>query len=189
MNIDKMEAGRGIDVLVAYKIMGWTEISTAIGKAWGIPPKQEASVMYDVVMGFGKKAPIPKYSTEIAAAWDITTQIEGAFFLEHPFTVGQFWHARFENRGDGTWQDEVAVRAAGFTAPLAICRAALKLVQCIEERANESENAETSAKGCRSPGKDASSQACNGDGLRGTAYDAGRSSRQRRDAGDGIGLD
>ena len=125
--IDEMEAGRGINVLIAYKIMGWTDISTALGEAWGIPPKEGHSMMYDVVMGFGKKAPIPGYSTNIDNAWDIITRMNDAsFLLERSLIDNDSWRARFGCHEDGRLIGTMT-RGTASTPALAICRAVLKL--------------------------------------------------------------
>lgn len=124
VDVDQMPAGRDMDKLIAQKIFGW-------GRLGIMPPgEQVTSLGYGAPMNAVLRI-VPHYSTDIADAWDVA-RISAAFFLEHPFTVGDSWCARFEDRGDGTWQDEVVVRAVGSTAPLAICRAALKFVEARE---------------------------------------------------------
>lgn len=141
MNIDEMPAGIELDILVA-EALGYTRITPLTTKVM-----KDSDPVFMVVSGgssIGNDRVYIRQSTgeftyfvpsiDIATAWEVVAQITAAFFLEHPFTVGQSWYVRFENRGDGTWQDEIAVRAVGSTAPLAICRAALKFVEAVDAR-------------------------------------------------------
>ena len=73
-------------------------------------------------------APVPEYSTEIAAAWEVAEKLAAKghrLILEdhrdNPHSPG--WWARFDLANGHDTGDVVAA-----TAPLAICRAALKAV-------------------------------------------------------------
>ncbi len=97
MDIDKLEAGPELDALVAEKVMG-------------MEPD-------------GPWAP-PKYSTDIAAAWEVLMVLVGR--IPEPIGIiidkqGQFFVVKGE-------QCDLEDVASASTAPLAICRAALKAV-------------------------------------------------------------
>lgn len=111
MDIDKLEAGRELDVLVADNVMGGYESKT-IG--FILPPGKrltEAHADFDKV---------PHYSTEIGAAWKV---VEKVGLWVGPFTPGVYWSAVSID----DYLNSRATKAA--SAPLAICRAALKAVQ------------------------------------------------------------
>lgn len=100
--IDKPEGGPELDALIAEKVMEWTPQSYFLG---------------------------PPFSTNIAAAWTVVEKLWAAgkdFDLEN-FNQpggGQGWRARFMR----TTKNQDTVIAFASTAPLAICRAALKAV-------------------------------------------------------------
>jgi hypothetical protein len=114
MNMNKKEilampAGRELDALVAEKVMGWTKGL----KPWLMPP---GFVECDVV-------PIPNYSTDIAAAWEVANKKR--------VSLSPVLGDQLKVVG---WRAEVHdfVYSCGHfdapDAPLAICRAALAFV-------------------------------------------------------------
>lgn len=137
-----MNPGRELDALVAEKVMGWKRVEKPHKFGTGItihlraPGKpEEPNTVCEYITG-DIAAPclpsefIPKYSTDIAAAWyvvekikhngpaeakdmDATLTIEEA---DGEWWVGWRWH---EWTGDG---------ASAQSAPHAICLAALKAV-------------------------------------------------------------
>jgi hypothetical protein len=125
VDIDQMPAGRDMDKLIAQKIFGWVRLGE-------IPDRQITSPGCGAPMDAVLRI-VPHYSIDIADAWD-AARMEAAFSLEHLPMAGNSWYAKFEDRGNGTWQDEVVVHAVASTAPLAICRAALKFVEAVEAR-------------------------------------------------------
>jgi len=79
------------------------------GGLWSTPLKQ----------GKVDFVPLPKYSTDIAAAWEVVEEME----LVVGYGLLYKWHVR------NSWEDDLAsVHTNADTAPLAICRAALKVV-------------------------------------------------------------
>jgi len=119
-------AGRDLDALVAEKVMGWTEVrllsTTYDNSVWpvtvtgwvGIPP------------GETKEDDVDEFSTDIAAAWLVVERLgakarrwcigrddEGAAWV-----VRTCWMSPPDREDHGR----------GETAPLAICRAALRAV-------------------------------------------------------------
>lgn len=113
--IEMLEAGPALDALVAEKVMG-LELTNynPIGIRKG-----------------GWVLPIPNYSNDIAAAWEVVQKLDllcGAVMLRRNLdsTVTNYV---------GTWEvleiehELQHVVAVGTTAPLAICRAALKLME------------------------------------------------------------
>ena len=99
-DIDKLEAGLELDALVAEKVMGWF-----VAKGPHSPTSPP-----DL---------IPRYSTDIAAAWEVVEKMidQGRRFVINNNFSRTMFIADFCGR-------DVLEK----TAPLAICRAALKAV-------------------------------------------------------------
>jgi len=145
MDIDKLEAGRELDALVAEKVMGlrYCEPGLAIDVATGaektIPPTWMRFKEMDGHMPVYDPCDLPKYSTEIGAAWEVVEHVRRM----HPARV---WFELYAPRGDLPWtavfftrclewEDSMyemgsdrIIPSSGKEAPLAICRAALKVV-------------------------------------------------------------
>lgn len=109
MKIDERESGRELDALVAVKVMGMVFLDPEN------PPIHIPGV-------------IPRYSTDIAAAWEVVEKIKATSsrgyvldFIRGEWTVGS------RSCGDAG-EPELYDSEAGTAeeAPLAICRAALK---------------------------------------------------------------
>ena len=137
MDIDKLEAGRELDALVAEKVMGWREDAYHY---WADPGGGDET--FWVVAGStedhpGNRAWCP--STDISAAWGVVEHVRRM----HPARV---WFELYAPRGDLPWtavfftrclewEDSMyemgsdrIIPSSGKEAPLAICRAALKVV-------------------------------------------------------------
>jgi hypothetical protein len=130
-DIDKLEAGRELDILIAERIFGWVwVVATAWNARWLCEPDRyqtanpkwpkwdgstEVLVRYPQQCEPDEHGYLPQYSSDIAAAWEVVEKMKA-------FSLGQ--------RVDGSWQcwwwQGVHMGAHGETAPLAICRAALK---------------------------------------------------------------
>lgn len=114
MNIDQMPAGREMDALVAEKVMGWTPSLSSQGIMW---------LNKDGEYERGEHTFHP--STDIAAAWEVVERLEAIGVL--------LWKLGREDHMPN-WYVSVGrnfqpgVSAEERTAPLAICRAALKAV-------------------------------------------------------------
>jgi hypothetical protein len=112
-NIDEMSAGREMDTLVAQHITEW------------IPPEERDEQGRRVK----KYSLCPHYSTNIAAAWEVQEKIG-------VLRGGDMELVRYSDGGYGCWFSkqisgmaggcEFIISATADTAPLAICRAALK---------------------------------------------------------------
>ena len=108
MTIDEMPAGREMNLLIADKVMLLPCVDD--------PP------------GDGRNCPrcgYLDYSTDIAAAWEVAEKMRATY------GVSLYW--RSKRKGEGCWVAKFLHRshaheATGDTAPLAICRAALKAV-------------------------------------------------------------
>ena len=116
MDIDKLEAGPELDALVAEKVMGWRMIRNdpLLSHTGWIDGDGRKRTRYDP----------PPYSTDIAAAWEV---------------LEKFPWFRIDNRGDYEGNQAFMVELSDDaknlsgkmwapTAPLAICRAALRAV-------------------------------------------------------------
>lgn len=127
MNIDEMEAGRQLDAMIAEKVMGYAHPPWQAGAKTANPNGCHWSCSVC--------NPAP-FSSSIAAAWQVVEKRSHSgvdFYLErHP--NGETHWARFNDTTQGTFnadgcQDKRLGDADAQTAPLAICRAALKAVQ------------------------------------------------------------
>jgi len=149
---DEMPAGREMDALVAEKVMGWLAWSERrpeyIHVVFQRPGEREPFMKFRnpeaeraryAPMAFGDIDPmnhvvcdIPRYSTEIAAAWEVVERLRAdkvmggasiaAVNAPDDATPGEWCVEWFD--GNRTLDC-----ATGDTAPLAICRAALKASQ------------------------------------------------------------
>ena len=126
MNADEMPAGHEINALVAEGIMGWTQVRQAdsTGDLCGIPSR-----------GAPPSYILPHYSTDIAVAFQVVDKLlDGTrtFVLQCWSLENDHWQATFKGKlSEGN--EEVAqygqlVYAYAETRPLAICRAALKVM-------------------------------------------------------------
>jgi hypothetical protein len=115
------KAGRELDALVAEKVMG-ADPSTV---HWHL---SNATFLVD-----GKWVdvpPVPHYSTDIAAAWEVVEKMSQKYHwrIQSPFDVGDEWYAGLTPRSVTGWNGRPDHYAGAPSAPLAICLAALKAV-------------------------------------------------------------
>jgi hypothetical protein len=106
----KINPSRELDALIAEKVMGLAVFNGMIFRY--IQDYKEGDV------ATAESCPIPKYSTDIAAAWEVVDKLGGDFVL-HRKTA---WECVFFLGRDKYFQDR------SETAPHAICLAALKTV-------------------------------------------------------------
>lgn len=114
MNIDEMVAGRETNLSVAMKVFGRNE------HYYDCPHIDGNGRL----LSFCGCPSLPRYSVDIAAAWQVVEHMRGDYRTTIASdTTGTLWHCKFETLDDdpfpyfSTNQD---------TAPLAICKAALK---------------------------------------------------------------
>lgn len=123
-----LEAGPELDALVAEKVMGY-RWSLYDGPRWeviGIERGPEKAVLVlpasnwrDADSSVERSKPcIPVYSTDITAAWEVVEKVADGDTCRLMYEHGH-WEASFQ-QGD-FW-------ATDTSAPLAICRAALRVV-------------------------------------------------------------
>lgn len=119
MSEPELEAGREMDELIAVRVMGLVTASPA---------------PYWTYSRNGIQEPIPAYSTDIAAAWEVVEKMTPGpgFYVTRAGGHG-FWKAIFED-------DDNEGKAYSLTAPLAICRAALRFKAHIFDTAGGVEN-------------------------------------------------
>lgn len=79
MDIDKLEAGRELDALVAEKVMGWARRMCpppeGDGLTWISEPEGPGSLERDWCLDDPTLGELPAYSTDIAAAWAVLKEI------------------------------------------------------------------------------------------------------------------
>lgn len=144
MDVNELEAGRELDALVAEKVMGLTLRGA---DRCIVPNPGEAG--YHVGFHIIERADpehllgyVPRYSTEIAAAWRVVEKLQEATredddscLLVIHFTgtstgyVASFAGCPYDVDGLEATPQKFPRSAMGETAPLAICRAALLSVQ------------------------------------------------------------
>lgn len=127
MDIDKLQAGPALDKLIAEKVMGWKWDETKCREC-GFPLDPQGKFCRpDDCSERPRRAvradAIPLYSTDIAAAWEVAQRL----FLGHQNLI--LW------RSELFWEvapldvDGIGMPLGEGTAPLAICQAALKMIE------------------------------------------------------------
>jgi hypothetical protein len=133
MSVDTMPAGPEMDALVAEKVFGCKPVFAA--REW---EKQHGNLAHKewvcAVTGHGHPEPdtehnlddvIAEYSTDIAAAWCVLGRFTAKFVWFDDATCE--WHCHLDGRR--CVMEDARFHATGeLSAPLAICRAALKAV-------------------------------------------------------------
>ncbi len=116
--MNKLKAGRKLDVLVAKNVMGWTDL-----REEEYPETKNVVLRGDNPEKLEYRFAVPYFSTDISAAWKVLEKIQGTNAL---ITIELAERARcmiFES-----WGRDKRVCTNADTAPLAICLAALKIV-------------------------------------------------------------
>ena len=124
MNYDELAAGRDTDALIAERVMGRIIYR-------GPVPQEDLQILEDGgswigVPGLGLQPTTetcPRYSTDIAAAFQVAEAMSTRFGMQLSLDMwgGDPWWAEFADR-----QYIYGAQSTATTAPLAICRAALK---------------------------------------------------------------
>lgn len=139
MNIDDMKAGPELDAVIAREVMGeiWDESRCRIC-GWFLKEKLEEGCIPDSCSlrpapERRADAPAP-YSTDLLAAWLVVEQEH--LCVHRAGSTQSFWWVGYpSDRGGGMVADmENETLGTGETAPLAICRSALKILQMVKAR-------------------------------------------------------
>jgi len=122
-----LPAGRDLDALVAEKMMGWITGEHNGRKVIGPPVGNMGPIGDPGVWAYADEVPVDwilPYSTSIAAAWQVVEEIKrrGLHWWIADCSGGYGAHVRFEH------DRRTFASAEAETLPLAICRAALKVV-------------------------------------------------------------
>lgn len=128
MDIDKLEAGCGLDELVAEKVMGYKQD----GAGNLLPPEFVGSALSAIAVSGA-----PSFSTEMWAAWEVVERlVDDGHCPGLIFDDNGHWALPLEGTqncpmGPGPQDIATSFFIEGDmwaeTAPLAICRAALRL--------------------------------------------------------------
>jgi hypothetical protein len=112
-----MKIGRELDALVAEKIFGAKLIANPFGTDphCDFPGRQLGKE-------FGK---LPKFSTDIAAAWEVLEALKKRGAMVHVHFTESQWMASWRKHND---PPSLVISAFAKTAPHAICLAALKAI-------------------------------------------------------------
>ena len=122
MDIDNLPAGRELDALIAEKVFGSPKPTVAFDNVHICSPDGVWAWIATKADGSDFDwRPLLPYSRDIAAAWEVVEKMRN-----YCFTIGNlpsgYWNASFHGTVDVVGSDTAE------TAPLAICRAALKAV-------------------------------------------------------------
>ncbi len=115
-----MKAGRELDALVAEKVMGWSDVGEiTIGMTVYVAGHRPE----------GEQTVVPSYSTDIAAAWTVVERMRELgwrMLLENWVSSDDAYAAFFHPQDRYRYGNHIGV--TDDTAPVAICRAALRAV-------------------------------------------------------------
>lgn len=123
-NIDTIDPGPDLDRLIAEKVIGW--------KQSRIEPLAPGEIRLGAgsvnIIGEAWESTPPEYSTDIALAWEVVDNMKDnyEFHIENDQGEQYEWMVTIMSLVDGSFGNRVCAEAE--TAPLAICRAALKAV-------------------------------------------------------------
>lgn len=119
-----MKPGRELDALIAEKIMGWRRVGP------DEPPKsgwRSSTGYWHAEEDNAWEKGLPRYSTDIAAAWDVVDKIKD-IKPDHAFSLESYkgkWSADFVLKD----YDNYNCGEGASSAPLAICLAALRATE------------------------------------------------------------
>jgi hypothetical protein len=120
---ETMKAGRDLDALVAQRVM--KRAVKAYETLKGADMREHFGELWIQVSDYPSQyAPLPRYSSDIAAAWQIVGRMDGEWTITGHEGIG--WTARFYSSTGGIAAVVVGVFAEAPTAPHAICLAALR---------------------------------------------------------------
>ena len=113
-----LPAGRDLDFYVATRVLG---MPSGVG---------DVTVVGDGYLLDESYSQLPHYSTDIAAAWMVVEGLSKRFWPEVGRMDNGTWYCEIVGRGDTPAQvsNGPIAHEIAETAPLAICRAALKAV-------------------------------------------------------------
>ena len=119
MDIDKMEAGREMDALVAEKVMGYEVYRHEYSYHDTVNEFTETEYIVENIR-------VPSYSTDISAAWQVVEKLN----TDSPFDKFDKFSQILAEGCDADQDDYIAdcYNLLSGISPLAICRAALKAV-------------------------------------------------------------
>jgi hypothetical protein len=136
LDLDSMQAGPEMDALVGRNVMGleieypnkihpdlpyFADHTRLVDRAYAASHRRGLPLLADHdEKNFAEYRSLPRYSTDIAAAWEVAQSRDG------------WWDLMRHN--DGMWRCYIDPwrSASGETAPLAICRAFLKYATILD---------------------------------------------------------
>lgn len=124
--IRALPAGRELDALVAEQVMGWKRVEKGHVYFWRTKEMVAELLREHPDVLAVDYFPCPYFSTEIAAAWEVVEELARRCWhlsLDYPSGNSRWeWMACFRPQPPGSF-------VYADTAPVAICRAALLVVQ------------------------------------------------------------
>ncbi len=118
IDIMNMPAGIDMDILIVTRVMGFMRL----------PPPAMPALQKPTANGIVELYDCPRYSTDIAAAWEVVEEMKKRVIYKYPVCPNIVYH-----HSDNLWWCEFFSgdwmrNASADTAPLAICRAGLLAV-------------------------------------------------------------
>ena len=132
-DIDKMEAGREFDAVMATEVMEWHRVQCDLGEEWHNQDGHRVAF----VESYHIRRLVGFYPTfNIVLAWEVLSTL----YRDGPYKTG--WSPCITRQNDGQWvcslhshRHDTIPTGVAPTAPLAICRAALTAVRTAKEPA------------------------------------------------------
>ena len=131
MDIDKMEAGKEMDALVAERVMGWKVDKESYSTWVAITDTYLFFPLVGMTKGsWGNWTP----STDISAVWQVVEKMSETweFSLNYQDNKYKFLLWKPEWVTSNLYQARECKEGVSNTVPLAICRAALKAVERVD---------------------------------------------------------
>ncbi len=115
-----MKSGKELDALIAQKVLGWKSLK----RRWSNGAHSGVLDYWVDENGTEMGSVLPKFSSDIEAAWEIVEVLECVQFTLN-WRQNWEWEAHFAILDPKT-QDPDIYEGTGESAPLAICLCALK---------------------------------------------------------------
>ena len=132
-NIDNMLAGAELDALIAEKVMGWDHVRKIEPRSSIYGPCSPYYIGRENITDGDFDEPVPHYSTYIGTAWQVVEKMQAnKWWFDADWELGELpWAAFFVDRDSFGYIGVYGSNAESM--PLAVCRAALKVVLGLRE--------------------------------------------------------
>lgn len=124
-----LKAGRELDAQIAVEVMGWLITWPVSGVTKDAPPSDPEQCIWrgwpnETSRLRGESPEVPRYSTDIAAAWQVVTMLNSKGYVLGLEAEASYAYAVFKAH-----PAYPSSQTRAETVPLAICLAALKVIE------------------------------------------------------------